>query len=76
MSLDDEQVTRISLVLNIHAALRALFENLASVYGYMTMPNHSSGFDSRPPLESMALEGLKGGHKTFGYINGLGDGQW
>ncbi|WP_110689426.1 hypothetical protein [Salinicola endophyticus] len=75
VSLNSDQMTRVSLVLNIHAALRALFENPANVYGYITMPNHNPGFRGRTPLESMALEGLKGMQKTFDHINALGDGQ-
>lgn len=51
VNLDDDQLTRISLVLNIHAALRVLFDNPSNVDGFMTMVNHNDFFDGRTPLE-------------------------
>lgn len=45
MSLDDDQLARISLVLNIHASLRTIFDNPDNVYGFPSMNNHNPFFD-------------------------------
>ena len=37
VSLDSDQMQRISLVLNIHAALRVVFDNPDNVYGFALM---------------------------------------
>ncbi len=44
MSLDDDQLARISLVLNIHASLRTIFDNPDNVYGFPSMNNHNPFF--------------------------------
>lgn len=54
VELDRDQVTRISLVLNMHAALRTVFENPANLYGFMKMTNHNEGFAGSSPLEKIA----------------------
>lgn len=74
--IDPDQLTRVSLVLNIHAALRTLFENPANVYGFVNMPNHNPGFNGLTPLESMTRAGLPGLYETFKRIDGLRGAQW
>ncbi|WP_108447049.1 hypothetical protein [Halomonas denitrificans] len=54
VNLDEDQLTRISYVLNIHAALRLIFDNPSNVYGFMSMVNHNEGFNGRSPLEVIA----------------------
>ncbi|MFC7091848.1 hypothetical protein ACFQH5_20085 [Halomonas salifodinae] len=49
VSLDADQLTRISLVLNMHAALRVLFDNPENLYGFMAMANHNAYFQGWPP---------------------------
>ena len=49
VSLDEDQLKRVSLVLNIHSALRMLFDNPANVYGFMQMENHNEFFNGRSP---------------------------
>lgn len=49
-----EQLVRISYILNIHAALRTLFNNQSNVCGFMTMKNHSSFFEGKTPLAFIA----------------------
>src|SRR5690554_4696255 len=45
ISLDRDQLTRVSLILNMHAALRVLFENPENLYGFMRMKNHNPFFN-------------------------------
>ena len=48
--LNDAQIERLSLILNIHASLRTLFENPVNVYGFMRMPNKNEPFKGQAPL--------------------------
>ncbi|KEY59793.1 MbcA/ParS/Xre antitoxin family protein [Serratia sp. DD3] len=49
-SLSHDQLTRISYLLNIHSALRIVFNNPENVYGFMTMKNHNPFFNGTTPL--------------------------
>lgn len=44
VSLDAEQLTRISLVLNMHAALRVLFDNSENLYGFINFARDTPYF--------------------------------
>ena len=74
--LDGEQVERISIVLNIHAALRTLFENPANVYGFMARPNGNEFFDGRAPLDVIAQGSMQDLVETHRRIEGLLNGIW
>lgn len=74
--LDGEQLERISIVLNIHAALRTLFENPANVYEFMARPNGNAFFDGRAPLDVIAEGGMQGLVETHRHIEGLLNGMW
>lgn len=50
ISLSKDQKERISYLLNIHAALRIVFDNPANVYGFMRMPNRNPYFNGETPL--------------------------
>lgn len=49
-NLSKDQLTRISYLLNIHAALRIVFSNPENVYGFMKMTNHNRFFNGAAPL--------------------------
>jgi hypothetical protein len=51
MCLDDEQVLRLSLLMNIHAALRTYFNNPDNVYGFMSLNNFNPPFNGRKPID-------------------------
>ncbi|MCP1674119.1 hypothetical protein J2T57_001221 [Natronocella acetinitrilica] len=53
VSLEDDHLTRVSIVLNIHAGLATVFDNPENVYGFMGMRNHNAFFLGRSPLEIM-----------------------
>lgn len=50
-NLSRDQLERISYLLNMHAALRTVFENPENVYGFMSMVNNNEFFNGRSPLE-------------------------
>ena len=74
--LDGEQLERISIVLNIHATLRTLFENPANVYGFMARPNGNEFFDGRAPLDVIAQGSMRDLVETHRRIEGLLNGIW
>lgn len=53
IQLDMDQMTGISMVLNIHAALRTIFDNPENVYSFPSLKNHNEFFDGRSPLQVM-----------------------
>ncbi len=76
VSLDEDQLKRVSLVLNIHSALRMLFDNPANVYGFMQMKNHNEFFNGRSPLEVVQNGDMIALYETFRRIDSLRGAQW
>jgi len=76
VNLDPDQMQRISFVINIHAALRLLFDNPENVYGFPSMPNHNEFFNGRSPLAVMAQGDMISLYESFRRIDGLRGGQW
>ena len=52
--LSNEQLHRVSGVLNLHAALRRRFTNSENVYGFMAKPNAHPVFSGRGRLLALA----------------------
>jgi len=71
IALDTDQMQRISLVLNIHAALRLTFENPKNTYGFVSMPNDNDFFNGRSPLEVMSQGDLNLLEETYRRIDAL-----
>ncbi|MCK1791012.1 hypothetical protein [Pseudomonas violetae] len=76
VSLDADQMQRISFVLNIHAALRLVFDNPENVYGFPAMANHNEFFNGRSPLEIMSQADMISLYETFRRIDVLRGAQW
>ncbi|MBC3301737.1 hypothetical protein H0Z09_11430 [Pseudomonas sp. SWRI18] len=76
VSLDADQMQRISLVLNIHAALRLVFDNPENVYGFASMANDNSFFNGRTPLEVMSQGDMISLYETYRRIDVLRGAQW
>lgn len=76
INLDRDQLTRVSFVLNIHAALRTIFDNPENVYGFMRMPNDNAFFLGRSPLEVMGSGDIVAVYETFRRIDVLRGSQW
>ncbi|MCE0963490.1 hypothetical protein LU666_30460, partial [Pseudomonas putida] len=71
VSLDLDQQQRISLVLNIHASLRAVFANQENVQGFPLLENANDFFEGRSPLEVMAQGDMISLYETYRRIEHL-----
>lgn len=69
--LSCDQAIRVSLILNIHAALRQAFENPDNIYGYMTSPNHNSANAGATPLKVIEGGSLNHLYRVYGQIESL-----
>lgn len=49
--LSRDQLTRLSYILNIHKALRIIFDNPENITGFMSKKNHNAFFEGRAPLD-------------------------
>lgn len=76
LTLDDDQVERVSIVLNIHSALRVIFENPVNLYGFMSMANGNEFFNGRKPLEIIAQGNMLALYETYRRIDSLRGGMW
>lgn len=76
VSLDSDQMQRVSFILNIHAALRLIFDNPENVYGFAAMANHNEFFNGRSPLEVMAQGDMISLYETYRRIDSLRGAQW
>lgn len=76
VTLDADQMQRISFVLNIHAALRLVFDNPENVYGFPSMANDNDFFNGRSPLDIMAQGDMISLYETFRRIDVLRGAQW
>lgn len=74
--LDRDQLTRISYLLNMHQALRIVFENPDNVYGFMRKRNHNPYFHGRVPLEVIESGDFATLYETFRRIDTLRNGLW
>ncbi|WP_293265000.1 antitoxin Xre-like helix-turn-helix domain-containing protein [Neptunomonas sp.] len=76
VNLDRDQITRISFILNIHAALRLIFDNPDNLYGFMSMINHNPFFAGRSPLQVMGNGDFVAVYETFRRIDSMRGSQW
>ena len=61
-------------MLNLHAAMRTLFENPANVYGFMARPKVNPFFDGRAPLDVIAQGSIEDFVETYRRITSLCNG--
>lgn len=76
ITLDDDQLDRISMIMNIHAALRIVFDNPENVYGFMSMANENVFFNGSTPLECIKSGSFMALYETFKRIDALRSAQW
>lgn len=74
--LTGDQLTRISYLLNIHAALRTVFENSTNIYGFMAMPNKNAYFNGVSPLSLIATGAFGALYEVAKRIDMLRGGLW
>ncbi|HKK57307.1 MbcA/ParS/Xre antitoxin family protein [Marinobacter sp.] len=75
-SLSQDQLERLSYVLNIHGSLRTLFENPRNVYGFMALKNDNPFFNGKSPLEIISTGQFAALYETFKHIDALRGGLW
>ena len=75
LRLSPDQLTRLSLLLNIHHALRIVFSNPENVYGYMKIANNNAPFNGQSPV-SVAMRDFVGLYSTFTFMDALKGGGW
>jgi hypothetical protein len=74
--LDRDQLTRLSYLLNMHQALRIVFENKDNVYGFMSKKNHNPFFNGRAPLDVIQGGDFSDLYETYKRIDTLRGGLW
>ncbi|MCE0493070.1 MbcA/ParS/Xre antitoxin family protein [Vibrio salinus] len=74
--LSDDQLERVSYILNMHQALRIVFSNPANVRGFMTMKNHNDYFAGRTPVEIIESGKFADLYEVARRIDALRGGLW
>ncbi len=74
--LSNDQIERISYILNIHQALRMVFSNNENIYGFMRMENHNPYFNGKTPMELIATGSFGALYEVFKRIDVMRGGQW
>lgn len=69
--LSEDQLERMSYILNMHQALRIVFDNPENVYGFMRMKNNNPFFNGRSPLELIATGNFGTLYEVFKRIDAL-----
>jgi hypothetical protein len=70
--LSEQQVERISYLLNIHARLRTIFDNPRNQSDFMSMPNGHPPFGGHSPLEYISGGDLLALRRTWKHIAAAG----
>ena len=74
--LTDDQLERVSYLLNIHQALRSVFSHPQNVTDFMSMPNHNDYFAGRTPLAIIESGKFGDLYEVAKRIDALRDGTW
>ncbi|MBX2808487.1 MAG: MbcA/ParS/Xre antitoxin family protein [Cellvibrionaceae bacterium] len=74
--LSADQLERISYILNIHAALRIVFDNPKNTYGFMAMCNQGPYFNGRAPLDVISSGNFGALYETCKRVDALRSGGW
>ena len=76
VSLNSDQLERLSYLANIHQALRLVFSNPDNVYGFMGMVNNNPYFNGRTPLSIISTGNFGALYEVFKRIDSMRSGQW
>ena len=76
VNLNRDQLERISYLLNIHQALRIVFDNPENVYGFVNMPNNNDYFFGKTPREIMTNGNMAYLYEVYKRIDSLRNGGW
>jgi uncharacterized protein (DUF2384 family) len=75
-SLTQDQLERLSYLLNIHSCLRTLFENPKNVYGFMALKNDNPFFNGKSPMDIISTGQFAALYETFRRVDALRGGLW
>lgn len=76
VKLCSDQITRVSLILNIYAALQTIFDNPENQAGFMSFKNYNGKFSGRSPLEVIASGDIMELIESAKHIDGLRGAMW
>lgn len=76
VSLDSDQLERLSYIVNMHASLRIVFDNPENVKGFMALENHNPYFNGRSPLSIIRDGKFAHIYEVFCRIDSLRSGLW
>lgn len=74
--LSQDQLERLSYILNIHQSLRIVFTNPENVYGFVNMPNDNAFFNGKTPLSLIATGSFGTLYEVYKRIDALRSGGW
>ena len=74
--LTQDQIQRISYILNIHAALRVIFSNQDNVNNFMSLKNHNPYFEGATPLSLIDTGSFAALYEVFKRIDCMRGGSW
>lgn len=74
--LSRDQIARISYILNIHSALRTVFDNPDNVYGFMSMKNNNAFFNGETPLNLISSGDYASLYEVARRVVALRGGSW
>lgn len=75
-NLTQDQLERVSYLLNIHSALRIVFDNQENVQGFMNMANHNAYFNGKAPIDIIKQGRFADLYEVASRIDALRSGQW
>ena len=76
ISMDDDQLERLSYIANIHGSLRIIFDNQENVQGFMSMENKNAYFEGRTPLSIISSGKFSDLYEVFCRVDSLRSGRW
>ncbi|MFL1484795.1 hypothetical protein [Marinobacter sp. LN3S78] len=75
-ALTDDQLAKVSYLLNIHASLKELFQNPENRCGFMTAVNHNPPYDGRRPVDFVMTGEVDALKRVFESLERMKHGQW
>ena len=76
VNLSQDQLERLSYIVNMHQALRMVFTNPDNLYGFMKMKNNNPYFNGRTPLSLIEKGNFGILYEVFKRIDAMRNGQW
>jgi uncharacterized protein (DUF2384 family) len=74
--LTPDFLERISYLLNIHALLRTIFENPDNIYGFVRMPNRSTFFGGKAPMDIMSSGLMTALYEVYKHLDAIRSGEF